>query len=470
MIHNFGRNVSFEPAVVLTPRSEAEVLDILARHRGRNIRAIGRLHSWSEAPRGDDVLLDLRELKDVRTETRADGVWATAGAGCQIKRLLTELERQAKVTTPSLGLITEQAIAGAISTGTHGSGRHSLSHYMDEVRVATYDAAGEPVIRTITAGPELRAARCSLGCLGVILSVGFRCRPAYRIEEHFARYASLADVLAAEDVYPLQQFYLVPWLWEYYAQHRRETDAPRSRLAGLYSWYCFLNLDVGMHLGLMTLCRWVKSAALTRWFFRCLVPAMVIRGWRVVDRSQHLLIMEHELFRHIETEIFVPRRELADALDFFQRGLQHAGGDRDAFDVRWRERLEQRGLWNEVAALAGRHVHHYPICVRKVLPDDTLISMASGGDEPWYAISLVSYARPRERDGFFAVAQAFTDVLAALCGGRPHWGKHCPLSAAQAAAVYPRRAEFQRIAGEFDPQGVFRNRWAKNVLFDEPPA
>jgi FAD/FMN-containing dehydrogenase len=92
-------------------------------------------------------------------------------------------------------------------------------------------------------------------------------------------------------------------------------------------------------------------------------------------------------------------------------------------------------------------------------------SAAPRGDEPWYAISLVSYARPSERAGFFAVAQAFTNVLAALCGGRPHWGKHCPLSAAQVVPLYPRRAEFQRIANQFDPAGQFRNRWLDDVLF-----
>ncbi|HUQ71506.1 MAG TPA: FAD-binding protein, partial [Planctomycetaceae bacterium] len=178
VIHNFGRNVAFRPQVVLTPRTEAEVLHGLSQHRGRRIRIVGRLHSWSEAARSDDVLLDLRHLNQVQTERRPDGVWATVSAGCQIKRLLAELEQQADVTLPSLGLVTEQSIAGAISTGTHGSGKHSLSHYISEVRVATYDATtGEPVIRTISDGPELRAARCSLGGLGVILTVGFWCRP-----------------------------------------------------------------------------------------------------------------------------------------------------------------------------------------------------------------------------------------------------------------------------------------------------
>lgn len=468
MIENFGRNVVFEPAVIETPRTEADVLDGLKRHRGKRVRVMGRLHAWSDAARSEEVLFDLQHLNAVHVETRADGVWATVGAGCQIKRLLAELERQANVTTPSLGLITEQAIAGAISTGTHGSGRHSLSHYISEVRVANYDpVTGEPVIRTITDGPELRAARCSLGCLGVIVSVGFWCRPMYRVEEHFTRYSQLEAVLTAENRSPLQQFYLVPWSWIYYAQHRCETESPRSGWATIYRWYCFLALDVGLHLCLIALCRWIRSRWAIRTFFRSILPWTVIRGWRVVDRSQEMLIMEHELFRHIEIEVFVRRVQLTDALEFVQHLLRHAGGERDVFPSSKCEQLAQHGFWNAVASLAGQYMHHYPICVRKVLADDTLISMASSNDEPYYAISFACYDRPNERAGFFAFSQVLTDTFAALYQGRPHWGKYCPLHASQAAALYPRLPEFRRVAREYDPAGVFQNDWTARVLDQE---
>jgi hypothetical protein len=46
------------------------------------------------------------------------------------------------MTLPARGTIKLQTIAGAISTGTHGSGRSGLSHYIDAVRVAAYDPAG----------------------------------------------------------------------------------------------------------------------------------------------------------------------------------------------------------------------------------------------------------------------------------------------------------------------------------------
>lgn len=277
-VQNFGRNVSFLPKSAYQPKSEDDVLRILAEHRGSRVRVIGRLHSYSEAACCDDVMLDLRHLNSVQIEQRDKGSWATIGAGCQVKRVLVELERQAGVTLPAVGLITEQAIAGAISTGTHGSGKHSLSHYVAEVRVATYDAAtGEPVIRTINNGPELRAARCSLGCLGVIVSVSFWVRPQYCVEEHFQRYDTLSEVITGEDAFPLQQFYLMPWRWDYWVQHRREVSAPRSWLALIYQVYFFMAMEVGLHLVVLFLSKLFRPRWATHFFFRRVLPLTVIR-------------------------------------------------------------------------------------------------------------------------------------------------------------------------------------------------
>lgn len=465
MLKNFGRNLTFQPTSLHTPRTEEDILTILQRYPQARIRVVGRLHSWSEAPVGDDIVLDLRHLNSVRTEHRPEGVWATVGAGCQIKRVLSELERQAGVTTPTLGLITEQALAGAISTGTHGSGRQCLSAYISEIRLATYDpATNEPVIKTINAGPELAAARCSLGSLGVIVSLGFWCRPMYRLEEHFRRYAGLGEVLAAESTYPIQQFYLVPWAWTWFAQHRRETDAPRSRLAWLYRLYCYCQLDVAMHLAIIALVRWSRSPTLTRSFFRHILPRTVIQGWRVVDRAPAHLIMEHELFRHIEIEIFVRRSQLADAVTFFQQVLQLASGEANSLDPAVRSRLADQGLLPQVEACAGQYTAHYPICIRKVLADDTMLSMASGDEEDSYSISLISYDHPDRRTGFQRVAEVLSTTMAALFEGRPHWGKVCPLSVAEAARLYPRLPEFAAVCRQVDPRGRFLNNWVAATL------
>ena len=115
-VTNFGANRSFRPNHIFTPRNDEELLNILSECHGRRLRAIGRLHSWSEALVADDVLLDMRHFQEIRVERRDGRHWITAGAGCQIKQLLDELTRQSAGTLPALGLITEQTIAGAIST------------------------------------------------------------------------------------------------------------------------------------------------------------------------------------------------------------------------------------------------------------------------------------------------------------------------------------------------------------------
>jgi hypothetical protein len=98
-----------------------------------------------------------------------------------------------------------------------------------------------------------------------------------------------------------------------------------------------------------------------------------------------------------------------------------------------------------------------------VLPDDTLISMTGGMDEPSYAISLISYARPRRRSGFFAMTATLGKTLAAMFDGRPHWGKVCPLSSEDVERLYPQFAQFSRICATYDPNGAFKSDWLERL-------
>ena len=466
ILRNFGRNLSFVPQNHFAPKSEAEVLEILGQFRDKQIRVIGRLHSWSEIAKCDDVVLDLRCLNEVTLQPRSDGVWASVGAGCQIKRLLAELERLGERTTPTVGLITEQTVAGAISTSTHGSGRHSLSHYVQEIRLATYDhETGQPIIRILSAGPELDAARCSLGCMGVILSVAFPCRPTYRIEEHIARYARLDQVLAAEERFPLQQFYLVPWTWNYMVQHRRETDSPLTWLFWLYRFYCFWMLDISTHLSFLAISRVFKHRWWTHAFFRNILPLAVVRGWKVIDWSPQILTMRHELFRHIEIEVFVKRSSLADALDVITQLLKYCDGDSNAFSPDTLERIQRIGHFESINGLLGTYTHHCVICVRKVLPDSPFLSMANSDNEAYYAISFISFALGQDREPFLGFAEVLSKLIIHLFAGRPHWGKICPINASEVEAVYPRLPEFRKAVRDCDPTGRFRNNWVSNLLF-----
>lgn len=465
-LRNFGCNLQFEPDRYYEPLDEQQVLEILKRHRGKSIRVVGKLHSWSAAPVGEGIVLSLKHLQEVAIDNNQHGRSAWVGAGCQIKTLLQELAQHG-LTLPSVGLITEQTIVGAISTGTHGSGRHSLSHYVEAVRIARYHTmTGEVVVEEVTGGDELRAARCSLGCLGVILSVRIQCRPQYSVEEHWREYQNLDQALQGEDQYPLQQFFLLPWRWTFLVQHRRELPSGRSHLAWLYRIYWFVFIDLGMHLFLMLSARVVQSRSFVHVLFRHVLPAAVVRNWKVIDNSSEMLVMEHELFRHIEMELFVRDKDLPQALEHV-RGALVAAGDGS---MRSHSRLTDAGVMDcdaeRLDSLRGRYCHHYPICVRRVLADDTLISMAAGEEQVWYTISLVSYARPTDRQGFQKVAEFLAETMAKKFGARPHWGKWCPLTAQQLVSLYSRFDDFRTVCESRDPKGVFRNPWLSTLFGD----
>ncbi|MCA9104575.1 MAG: FAD-binding protein [Planctomycetales bacterium] len=465
---NFGANLRIQPTSYYTPANEQEVLAILERHRGESIRVVGRMHSWSKVLDSTGVVLSLEKFDQISINAENPTPTATLGAGVQIKTALKALSRQG-LTLPSLGLITEQTIAGATATGTHGSGKHSLSHYLTSIRLAHFDPeSGKAVIREISDGPELEAARCSLGALGIVLNLTIEIRSSYNVEFQLHEVKTLDDALESESDWPLQQCYFLPWRWTYVVHQRRETAAPRTKTARLFRWYWFLTFDIGLHLVLVTTARYLKAYKLVKTLYRHVLSRSLIQRWWIVDESSAALIMEHELFRHIEIEMFVPASRLADGMRLVQQLLEIAGGSSEPWESPEREALAESGLLSEIENVRGQYVHHYPICIRKILPDATHVSMASSADEPWYAISMISYVSPKDRDGFQRFAKVVTRVLGQCLGGRPHWGKVCLLDAELARQLYPRLSEFQHVIRELDPDRTFSNEWLKQVIPTAP--
>src|SRR5262249_2800318 len=192
-------------------------------------------------------------LDAVRPVTRNGETFVQVGAGCRLQDVLDRLHAATDRTLPSLGAIKRQTVAGAISTGTHGSGKPSLSHFVTAVRIAAYDPGGKPVIMRHDGGDGLLAARCALGCMGVILSVETATVQKYLVEETIRWHRSLPDLLARYPERPLTQFILVPYVWAWLAWERRAV-AMRERTLGerLKAWLIrasgTVNVDIFFHL------------------------------------------------------------------------------------------------------------------------------------------------------------------------------------------------------------------------------
>lgn len=463
-VSNFGGNVRFRPRHRYVPRTEDEVLGVLNDHRDGTVRVVGAGHSWNRGIETSDALVDLRHLRHMSMD--GDRRRVTVGAGCRIGALLKHLSKRG-LTLPSVGLIDRQTVAGAVATGTHGSGRHSMSHHVESMRIACYGTDGRARVRTVDSGITLRAARCSVGAMGVVLEVTLPCVPQYYVRERCVWRSDLDDVLEGEADAPLQQFYLMPHAWRWLAHER--SVAGESRRAGgaaLYRVYWLIMIDVLLHLCVKFTASLMRSRRLVHLLYRRLLPAFIFPRWRVTDRSERQLLMRHDLFRHLEMEVFVPRERLREALGFVGEVLRVADRHGQELTAEAQSQIDSLGARARLEALRGSFVHHYPICVRRVQPDDTLISMSSCSGMPkqdWYAISLITLAEPREP--FQRVAAFLAETMTPLFGARLHWGKWFPPGTQTIERHYPGVGAFRTICEEFDPRRVFRNGFLRRTVF-----
>ena len=287
------------------------------------------------------------------------------------------------------------------------------------------------------------------------------------MRERCAWRPDLDGVLDNESAAPLQQFYLVPHTWAY-LEHERSV-APVNRRSGgamLYRAYWLVVIDVLLHLGIKLTASLLRSRRLVDFIYRRLLPVCIFPKWQVTDRSDRQLLMRHDLFRHLEMEVFVPRRKLGPALDFVTAVLRAADNADYEVSAGVRDRIRAVDMRDSFARIRGSYSHHYPICVRRVRPDDTLVSMSSchGVErQDWYAISLITFTQPRLP--FQNVARFLATTMVRSLGARLHWGKWHPLDARQIGGHYSGFAAFRAICAQFDPQGVFRNRFLEETIF-----
>jgi FAD/FMN-containing dehydrogenase len=196
---NWSGSVVCKPRELLTPGDEAEVARIVRRagDGGQIVRVTGSGHSFTPLCASDDVLLSLDRLAGIESVDEASNrAWVRAGS--KIKDLGAPLAAHG-MALANQGDVDVQAIAGAVSTGTHGTGPTlgNISTQVVGLRIVTAD--GESLHASLAADAEtFRAAQVSLGALGVITAIELQLLPLYRLHEQVRR-EPLADCLASLD-------------------------------------------------------------------------------------------------------------------------------------------------------------------------------------------------------------------------------------------------------------------------------
>lgn len=192
---NWAGNVQSAPRRVVQPASLDEVRVALweAAAAGDTVRVAGAGHSFAPLCVTSGTLLDLSLLAGIEHLDPANGE-ATIWAGTRLFNLGGPLLEAGRALL-NQGDIDRQALAGAVSTGTHGSGR-KFGSFSSMVRaVELMRADGELVTIDASDPLRLRAASLALGLLGVLTKITLATGPAYKLREQNAA-MSMEDCLA----------------------------------------------------------------------------------------------------------------------------------------------------------------------------------------------------------------------------------------------------------------------------------
>ena len=424
---NWAGNQTAAPRRELTPRSAAEVAAAVtgAARDGLTVRMTGSGHSFTPVAATDGVLLRPDGLRAVRSVDLAAGQ-VTVEAGCQL-RVLNEYLRGQGLALQNMGDIQEQTVAGAIQTGTHGTGRDLGGIAAQVTGLELVRADGELV--SCSAGQDGRlfqAARIGLGALGVLTAVTFRVVPAFLLtaREEPMRWAEVIarlDELTSENEH--FEFYWFPHTDGCLTKRNNRAVGPAQPLPG---WRYRLDDEFLSNTLFGLTCRVGQRYPGTIPRING-IAARALGGRQYTDTS-HRVFTSPRRVRFKEQEYAVPREHLAPVLA-------------------------------EVRALFARRDWRisFPIEIRVAPPDDIWLSTAYGRATGYIAIHVFHQA-PHE-DYFREVEAVMTAV-----GGRPHWGKMHSRDAAYLRGVYPRFADFVALRDELDPARRFSNTYLDQVL------
>jgi FAD-linked oxidoreductase len=390
------------------------------------------------ATEGVQLSLDrLNLLHRVDRDPDTGHALVTVGAGMRLRRL-NRLLAERGLAMQNLGDIDRQSIAGAISTGTHGTGAR-FGGLATRVRALTVVGPDGAVTH---ASPTERhdlfeASRLGLGATGVLSTVTIEAVPAFdlhAVEEPWPLDRVLEgvhDLVADNDHF---EFYWFPTTRRALTLRNTRIEAgtgiptgrghPVRRVAG--SARSFLDEEV-LSNGLFEVVNRVASALPAATPTLNAVSARALSARRYTAPS-HEVFCTNRRVRFREMEYAVPRADVVDVL-----------GELDAW---------QRSTGENVP---------FPVEVRFAPADDVWLSTAYGRDTAYVAVHQY-WRLPYERY-FDAAERIFMAV-----GGRPHWGKLHTRDAEYLAGQYRRLPDFQRTLAAADPDSVFANPYTRRVF------
>jgi FAD-linked oxidoreductase len=423
---NWSGLVSCTPRQIYYPESVEEVRQLVkkAKQEKKTVRVVGSGHSFTPLVKTDQWLVSLDRLqgvKEIDTTKQIATIWAGTKL-YQLGQWLSELG----FAQENLGDINAQSVAGAISTGTHGSGMQfgSVSTQLKALTMVTGN--GDVISCSDEENPMLfKAAQVSLGALGIIVEVKLKVIPKYRL--HYRSYRmSLDQCLQRLNTFVQEnrhfEFFWFPHTDQVQVKIMNQTDQPPTKNS-IWNQTNKLVIENGAFWCLSEAVRLFPR--LSRSVSR--ISAKAVPTFEEINEG-YLLFATPRLVRFYEMEYSIQAEKMAEAIKEIQSCIQKFN-----FAV------------------------HFPIECRYVKGDDIWLSSAYGRNSAYIAIHM--YKGMPYQDYFIQVEEILKRFQ-----GRPHWGKMHTMKVRELIECYPMWSEFLRVRSELDPDGIFLNTYLRQLF------
>jgi FAD-linked oxidoreductase len=423
---NWSGSVQCNPKEILEPSSVEEIQSIVKRCAAEKstIRVIGSGHSFTGLVGNNKTLISLDAYQGVENVDKEKSQ-AVVRAGTKLK-LLGETLLSNGLAQVNLGDIDVQSIAGATSTGTHGTGitLGSVSTQIAEITLVT--AKGEVLVCSETQNKEtFKAAQVAMGALGIVTKVKLQLVPAYKLK-YVKEKVNLDDCLNNLDKYKTQnrnfEFYWFPHTNTIQAKMLNITDEAPMK-SSVMKYFNDMVLENGAFKVLSELCRMFPSMSKSV----AKISAGAVSTGVDINYSNRIYATPR-LVKFQEMEYNLPAEHAVQAIKEMRESIN-----------------------------ANNFKVHFPIEVRFVKGDDIYLSPAYQRDSVYIAVHM--YKGMEYKTYFDAMETIFKKY-----NGRPHWGKMHTRTASELSQLYPMWGKFQEIRHQLDPEGLFMNDYLRKLM------
>jgi FAD/FMN-containing dehydrogenase len=181
---NWSGSLRFSPGNFYEPPDEKLLTEIIeqAVNEKRKIRVAGAGHSSSPLVVTDNTLISLKHFREVgETDLKNNTAWV--GTGLTVREA-GKMLLDKNLSLHNTGDVDVQYLAGAISTGTHGTGikLQNLSSMLIGCRIVCFDGTIREFTEEKDGKDFFDALRVSLGSFGIITGMKLKLLPPFKLK------------------------------------------------------------------------------------------------------------------------------------------------------------------------------------------------------------------------------------------------------------------------------------------------